>query len=142
MIEVSRYRIEQKLSEVGTTEVKPTSALPWKFGKKATFDGHEAIDTERVFLGNDGAKLRVTGSHGIAGTGKLTINLYSGKGDTADTLIAAYGPYDASAIGGIETLAFPPGSYAGRVFQVGLVASAAAGTAFTAGTITITPEFE
>lgn len=142
MINASRWTVTQDLSKVGTSEVKLTPEVPWKFGDPVKIDGHTVIDTERKLSYNKGARLRITGSHGIAGTGTLSIKLYSGVGDTADTLINTYGPYDAGALGGIESLAFPPGSYAGNVFQVGLVASAAAGTAFSAGSIEITPEFD
>lgn len=142
MINASRWTITQDLSKLGTSEVKPTPAEAWKFGKQLEVDGHAVIDTERTLSFNKGACLRITGSHSIAGSGTVSIKLYSGKGDTADTLIATFGPFDAGALGGIETLAFPSGSYAGCVFQVGLVASAAAGTAFSAGSIEITPEFE
>lgn len=139
---VSRYQITQTLSEIGNSEEKPTPALPWEFGKKISFDGHKLIDSERVMSYAAPSKICIRGSHGIAGTGKLTIRLYSGSGETADTLIASYGPYDASALGGFETLALPPGSYAGGVFQIGLIADQAAGTAFSAGEIDIWPEFE
>ena len=141
-IVASRWAISQELKSLGTSEVKPTPALPWKFGEVAKFDGHALIDSERTLSYNSGARICVQGSHGIAGTGKVTINLYSGVGDTADQLIASYGPYNAAAIGGLEFLALPPGSYAGNVFQVGLKADAAAGTAFTAGTIELWPEFD
>lgn len=141
-IVASRWAISQELKSLGTAEVKPTPEEPWVFGKIAKFDGHDLIDSERTLSYNSNARLVVQGSHGIAGTGKVTINLYSGVGDTADTLIATYGPYDASALGGVEFLALPPGSYAGNVFQVGLKADGAAGTAFTAGTIEIWPEFD
>ena len=141
-IVMSRYAVSQELKSVGTAEVKLTPPLPWEFGKVTKFDGHELIDSERKLSYNSNARIVVKGSHGIAGTGKLTINLYSGKGDTADTLINAYGPYDAAAIGGLEFLALPPGSYAGNVFAVGLKADQASGTAFSAGTIELYPEFD
>lgn len=141
-IVASRWAVSQELKSLGTSEVKLTPPLPWKFGDVATFDGHQLIDSERTLSYNENARIVVNGSKGIVGTGKVTINLYSGVGDTADKLIAAYGPYDAAALGGVEFLALPPGSYAGNVFQVGLKADQAAGTAFTAGTVEIWPEFD
>ena len=141
-IPASRWQITQELSAVGTSEVKPTPPVPWKFGKPLSIDGHQIIDTERTMSLNSGARLIIDGMKGIAGPGKLTIKLYSGVGDTADKQIAAYGPYDAAAIGGLESLAFPPGTYAGNVFAIGFVADQAAGTAFTAGSISVWPEFD
>ena len=141
-IVASRWAITQDLKTLGTSEVKPTPALPWKFGDVAKFDGHQLVDSERTLSYGEGARIVVKGSTGIAGTGKVTINVYSGVGDTADTQIGSFGPYDASALGGGEFLALPPGSYAGNIFQVGLKADQAAGTAFTAGSIDIWPEFD
>lgn len=138
----SRWAITQELKTLGTSEVKPKPALPWKYGEVAKFDGHDLMDSERALSYNGGARIVVKGSHGIAGPGKVTINLYSGTGDTANQLIASYGPLDASALGGVEFLALPPGSYAGNIFEVALKADQAAGTAFTAGTIEIWPEFD
>ena len=142
MIVQSRYTLTQALNTVGTTEVKPTPALPWKFGGPVVKDGHTVIDTERKVSFNKGMRMVLTGSHGIAGPGKLSVLLYSGVGDTANKLIATYGPYDASALGGIEYLAFPSGSYAGNIFQVALKADQAAGTAFTAGSVKIDLEID
>ena len=142
MIVQSRYKLTQELKSVGTTEVKPTSAVPWKFGDPVTINSHEVIDTERKVSYNKGMRMVLTGSHGIAGPGKLSVLLYSGAGDTADKLIATYGPYDAAALGGIEYLAFPSGSYSGNIFQVALKADQAAGTAFTAGSVTINLEID
>ena len=141
-IVASRWAVSQDLKSLGTTEVKPAPPIPWKFGDVASFDGHKLMDSERTLSYNSNARLVVNGSTGIAGTGKVTINLYSGVGDTADQLIATYGPYDGAALGGVEFLALPPGSYAGNVFAVGLKADQAAGTAFTAGTLEIWPEFD
>ena len=141
-IVASRWAITQELKSLGTSEVKPSPAEPWKFGEVAEFDGHQLIDSERTLSYAEGARIVVKGSHAIAGPGKVTINVYSGVGDTADTLIASYGPYGAAALGGVEFLALPPGSYSGNVFQVGLKADQAAGTAFTAGSIDIYPEFD
>lgn len=142
MIVQSRYRLTQELKAVGTSEVKPTPATPWKFGDPVTVNGHEVIDTERKVSYNKGMRMVLTGSHGIAGPGKLSVLLYSGVGDTADKLIASYGPYDAAALGGIEYLAFPAGSYSGNIFQVALKADQAANTAFTAGSVTINLEID
>lgn len=142
MIEQSRYTVTQELKSVGTSEVKPTPAISWTFGKQTEFNGHKVIDTERKISYNNGMRIVLTGSHNIAGPGKLSVLLYSGKGDTADTLINTYGPYDAAALGGVEYLAFPPGSYAGCSFQIAFKADQAAATAFTAGTVTATLEMD
>lgn len=79
-----------------------------------------------------GLKMLMTGSHGIAGTGTITFEVYTGKSGTgaATTKIDTLGPFNADSLGTVRQLNFQDYLVQGTV-KVKAVASAA--SAFTAG---------
>ena len=143
MIYGSRWERSQDMSELGTTESK---LAVWKFPAPAKWMGHDIEDADRRFSYNDGVRIRISGSGSIAGSGTVAFTLYKGTGDTATEKIASYGPYTAAQLQDIEKkmdwFKFPPTSQGGTTFQLGLTGSAAAGTAFTAGTLKAVLEFD
>ena len=96
-------------------------------------EGKEIIGAEHA-LELGGLKLLLKGSHGITGTGTITIEVYTGKtgSGAAATKIDTIGPLTASDIGGVKQLSFQDHLVQGTV-KLKVVASAA--SAFSAGTL-------
>ena len=104
-------------------------------GGGSAFGGKPIIGAEQAIqLG--GLKMLLKGSHGITGTGTITIEVYTGETGSGEaaTKIDTLGPYTASDIGGVKQLNFQDYLVQGTVK---LKAIASAASAFTAGTLYI-----
>ena len=122
------------LSSVGTTA---TEGKVLDFGGDIkTQNGTAIFGTEHALELNEGFKLLVVGSHGIAGTGTVTLEYYTDDltdGDV-DKLIGTSGPLTADDLGGgwLDI----PAALIHHKLKVSIKASAA--SAFTAGKIYVT----
>lgn len=124
------------LSKLGTTAEE---GVELDFGGVIKARGGETIFGTDHALENNGAyKLLIIGSHGIAGTGTVTLTYYTDADDgDVDKKIGESGPLTADDIGGGGWLDLPNG-YIRHKLKITAKASAEAGTAFTAGKMYVT----
>lgn len=125
---------KEELSAVTTSA---TNSDVIKIGNRKKVDGKELVgDHVQNDLLLGGLQLIVTGSADIAGTGTLSIEVYTGSGDgnTATKKIDTIGPKGPDELKGTHYFKLQGASIEQNI-KLGLVASAA--SAFSAGDVTI-----